>query len=108
MSGNVFISKFWIPKISGFELSYEGENAMKGRIQGSPAYLAPEVYLNQEYSKASDVYSFALLMFEILTSKSPFIELDTVDDLYEEVVMNKKIPEFEKVIPNMLNKNCCY
>lgn len=60
--GNIYVGKYWIPKISGFELSYEGENAIKERIQGSPIYLAPEVYLSHEYSKASDVYSFAYVM----------------------------------------------
>lgn len=39
---------------------------------GTWRYMAPEVALNKPYNESCDVYSFALLMWEILAMKKPF------------------------------------
>ena len=36
--------------------------------------MAPEVLEDEGYSKAADVYSFAILMHEVYTEKEPFSE----------------------------------
>jgi serine/threonine protein kinase len=42
---------------------------------GTPAYVAPEVLLNQRYGLPADVYSLAMTFYELLTGKPPFSDL---------------------------------
>lgn len=40
----------------------------------NPTWLAPEVLMNEPYSKKSDVYSFGITMFELASRELPFME----------------------------------
>ncbi len=46
--------------------------ARNGRVQGSIAYAAPELLTAQHLSPATDLYAFAVTMFEMLTGQPPF------------------------------------
>lgn len=48
-----------------------GTFRMTGEV-GSTRYTAPEVYRNEPYNTKADIYSFALLLWEILALKKPF------------------------------------
>jgi transcriptional regulator with GAF, ATPase, and Fis domain/Tfp pilus assembly protein PilF len=39
---------------------------------GTPGYAAPEIYRNQPVSTRSDLYSFGVLAYEVLTGEHPF------------------------------------
>jgi len=43
-----------------------------GSLQGTPFYAAPELIRYGEASRASDIYSFGVLVYEILGGKPPF------------------------------------
>ncbi len=97
---NIFISG----KESGYEswlidvdnLHYEGEPSS---CVGTPMYRAPEVFCGQANTLKSDVYSFAILAFELLTFGKPFdgdytdpneeddwgVESTTADDFYSKM-----------------------
>eukprot|EP00544_Gedaniella_sp_CCMP2646_P007213 CAMPEP_0202487526 /NCGR_PEP_ID=MMETSP1361-20130828/5799_1 /ASSEMBLY_ACC=CAM_ASM_000849 /TAXON_ID=210615 /ORGANISM="Staurosira complex sp., Strain CCMP2646" /LENGTH=364 /DNA_ID=CAMNT_0049116901 /DNA_START=834 /DNA_END=1928 /DNA_ORIENTATION=- len=47
-----------------------GSFQMSGKI-GTKMYMAPEVYLRQPYNTKADVYSFALLLWEVLALQRP-------------------------------------
>jgi len=53
--------------------SSTGDLNMTGRT-GSLLYMAPEVWNSEPYSKAVDVYSFAMIMFELFDGSQPFAE----------------------------------
>lgn len=42
---------------------------------GSYRFMAPEVYLNKPYGRPVDVYSFALIAFNMLEGRAPWAEL---------------------------------
>src|SRR3954453_2256451 len=44
----------------------------EGQVCGVLPYLAPEIIKKQEFSKASDIYSFAFIMWEISSGMKPF------------------------------------
>ncbi|RIA91182.1 kinase-like domain-containing protein [Glomus cerebriforme] len=39
---------------------------------GIISYMAPELFQEQKYSKASDIYSFGMIMWEFMTGRRPF------------------------------------
>ena len=44
-------------------------------------YMAPEIFLGQKYIKASDIYSFGMIMWELMTGRRPFWDRDHDTDL---------------------------
>jgi len=44
-----------------------------GSVLGTPEYMAPEQIQGEEVSPASDIYSFGVLLFEMISGRLPFI-----------------------------------
>ncbi|CAG8454729.1 10451_t:CDS:1, partial [Racocetra fulgida] len=43
-----------------------------GHIYGVLPYLAPEVLKGEQFTQAADIYSFGIIMIEILTGRRPY------------------------------------
>ena len=99
--GNVFLDKSLYPKLSGFNISkfVNNESFTKSyKLKGTPAYLAPEVYLNHEYSKLSDVYSYGLIVYEIITGEKPFDEHISPKEIKQMICDEKRRPKLTESI----------
>ena len=46
-----------------------------GKIVGTPLYMAPELLTGKPAEKQSDLWSLAVITYEILTGHHPFIDL---------------------------------
>ncbi|RHZ55103.1 hypothetical protein Glove_420g120 [Diversispora epigaea] len=57
------------------------KNRQKNTIPGVLPYIAPEVLVNGEYTKAVDVYSFAFVAYEIVTLLPPYHDVSHDKDL---------------------------
>src|ERR1043166_9839426 len=71
-SGNILYSQLdqgW--GISDFGICGPADKSPKS-IYGNLPYIAPEVITGKEYTFASDVYSVAMLMWEISSGRPPF------------------------------------
>lgn len=51
-------------------------------FEGTPAYVAPEVFRSGPISTAVDVYSFGVVLFEMLAGRCPFPEVENVYQLF--------------------------
>ena len=72
--GNVLLSyPYCYVRDLGLCISESGSSDIK-EIMGVMPYVAPELFKDGAYSKASDVYSFGILMWEISSEKKPFHE----------------------------------
>ncbi|RIA99343.1 kinase-like domain-containing protein [Glomus cerebriforme] len=58
-----------------------------GKVHGVLPYLAPEVIMKQKFSKASDIYSFGFVMWEIATGIKPFNDRAHDSELAFEICM---------------------
>src|SRR5205814_1589390 len=71
-SGNILYSQFddyWY--ISDFGFCGPADKSSKS-IYGNLPYVAPEVIAGRKYTFASDIYSIAMLMWEISSGQPPF------------------------------------
>jgi len=44
---------------------------------GTVSYMSPEIFNNVQYSEKADVYSFGMVLWEIMARKTPFGELNS-------------------------------
>ncbi|MEI4280539.1 serine/threonine-protein kinase [Klenkia terrae] len=80
--GNVFLTGDGRAKLGDFGLARVTADpglfrTSDGGVRGTPAYMAPETGLGgQEPGPAADAYAFAVLAFEVLTGRLPFLADD--------------------------------
>ncbi|KAM9480896.1 mitogen-activated protein kinase kinase kinase 10 isoform 2-T2 [Clarias gariepinus] len=75
-------------KITDFGLAREWHRTTKMSAAGTYAWMAPEVIKVSLFSKSSDVWSFGVLLWELLTGEVPYREIDALAVAYG-VAMNK-------------------
>jgi serine/threonine protein kinase len=60
------------PKIADFGLSREEDvNVTMTHHTGTPLYMAPKVFVGERYSNKADIFSFGILLYEIVTGQKP-------------------------------------
>jgi serine/threonine protein kinase len=75
---NVLIHPDLRPRVAdlGLALLCSAEKAMPSEVVGTPAYMAPEIFLGApiaaEFGTRADVYSLGCIAYEILTGRQPY------------------------------------
>uniref|UniRef100_A0AAR2KKG7 Serine/threonine-protein kinase n=1 Tax=Pygocentrus nattereri TaxID=42514 RepID=A0AAR2KKG7_PYGNA len=57
-----------------------GEKSFRRSVVGTPAYLAPEVLLNQGYNRSLDMWSVGVILYVSLSGTFPFNEDEDIND----------------------------
>lgn len=73
--GNILLDENLKPLVSDFGLSrFYSDEASKSKTGcvGTISYMAPEVMTDTKYDIKADVYSFGILMYEIITDSIPY------------------------------------
>ena len=66
-SGRVYVADFGIASATGL-----GSLTQTGTVLGTSSYLSPEQAMGERTTPASDLYSLAVVAFELLTGRRPF------------------------------------
>ncbi|PKY57997.1 kinase-like protein [Rhizophagus irregularis] len=70
-TGNILRHGSWT-MISDLGLTWSQDSVSTDELFGVLEYMAPEILSGGQYSSASDIYSFAMIMYEIASGKIPF------------------------------------
>ncbi|TRY60005.1 hypothetical protein DNTS_034660, partial [Danionella cerebrum] len=79
-------------KITDFGLAREWHRTTKMSAAGTYAWMAPEVIKLSLFSKNSDVWSFGVLLWELLTGEVPYREIDALAVAYGVAVNKLTLP----------------
>ena len=79
-------------KITDFGLAREAYKTTRMSAAGTYAWMAPEVIKSSTFSKASDVWSYGVLLWEILTGETPYKEIDALAVAYGVAVNKLTLP----------------
>jgi serine/threonine-protein kinase len=72
--GNLLINEMGAAKISDFGIARleQSHLTLMGEVLGTPYYMAPEQFDGQTADERSDVYSAAVIVYEVLAGRRPF------------------------------------
>lgn len=100
-NGKVRIFDFGLAR----ELAPEGDTSDLPRcntgIAGTLRYISPENALGQPCGLSADVYSFAILLYEVITLQVPFSDIKLVSEFKDKVIRGRHRPNL-KFVPSTL------
>lgn len=94
----VKVLDFGIAKVAGSTLS-EGKLTGTGALLGTPHYMSPEQCQGMKLDGRSDLYSFGIIVYELLSGTLPFEAENTLSMLFKHVRDNPV--DIRKVIPDL-------
>lgn len=98
------------PKIIDFGLA--GFSTPRKKV-GTPAYMAPEVFLGGQLDGRTDLYSFGVLLYKTLTRQNPFASKEVRETLMRHKnltpdppsVVNPALPKYwDRIIMRLIDK----
>lgn len=113
---NVLLTREGLPKVTDFGLARLAESSVHtrdGTVLGSPRYMSPEQAAGRPADARSDVYSFGILLYELLAGRPPF-EGDVQSVIVQQISrppspLRELVPdvpeEIERAILAMLEKD---
>lgn len=98
--GNLMLSSRGQVKIADFGIALATQDLSKkltstGEFVGTPGYLSPEVCLGKPVDQRSDIFSLGIVLFEMLSGKTPFTDESPLGLMLE--VVKADIPDVRQL-----------
>jgi serine/threonine-protein kinase len=98
--GNLMLSERGQVKIADFGIALATKDVSKkltttGEFVGTPGYLSPEVCLGKPIDQRSDIFSLGIVMFEMLSGRTPFSDESPLGLMLE--VVKAEIPDIQEL-----------
>jgi serine/threonine-protein kinase len=77
----------------------ETDLTLQGKVIGTPAYMSPEQVQGEDVDPRSDVYSLAVLTFELLTGFNPFFDTSFAKSMLKHI--HEPTPSLSKLAPDV-------
>ena len=105
-SQNVLVHHYgdeWTLKLTDFGLSRIKKETAKftNDAPGTAAWMAPELFKESVYSKASDIYAYGIVLWEMVSRETPF-KKKTTYEIMQSVCNEKERPPISPEAPSSL------
>lgn len=76
-------------------------NSKNNEWIGTPNWMAPEVLTQQEYNQSIDMWSYGMILYEMLSNTYPYQQFAewTMQDFVQHVAQEKQVPDLQLCIP---------
>ncbi|TDH73145.1 hypothetical protein CCR75_007072 [Bremia lactucae] len=111
--GNIALTDFGLSKegqlVDGAVRASQADMGMK-TICGTAEYMAPELLRHQPYGKVVDWWSYGILLFEMLTGRTPFVDRNR-RQMFKNIMQSEVIypshisPVARSLISKLLNRD---
>ena len=101
---NVLLDADGLPRLTDFgiaRLGSDSELTEHGAVMGTLAYLSPEACMGEALDERSDIWSFGVLLYEMLAGERPFATTATHTTL--QVILNDPLPNIRHIRPDIPN-----
>src|SRR6185437_15705090 len=90
--GNIMLASNGLAKITDFGIARAGEAmTITGQVVGTPNYMSPEQVLGKPLDGRSDLFSVAVILYEMVTGERPF-EGQSITTIMYKIVHETPIP----------------
>jgi serine/threonine protein kinase/Flp pilus assembly protein TadD len=100
--GNVLLADDGTPRLTDFGVARMMDSpehlTQLGSVVGTYAYLSPEACQGEELDARADIWAFGVILFEMLTGKSPFEHEQVATILYS--IINNPLPDLIALRPD--------
>ncbi|GBC08441.1 hypothetical protein RclHR1_08110001 [Rhizophagus clarus] len=104
-NGNVLMQSFHCAAITDMGLckpaNYNSSENTKDNIYGVLPYMAPEILRGQHYTKDADIYSFGIIMYEVISGLPPYHDLSHDNNLAIKICQGLR-PRFNIKVPQLI------
>ncbi|XP_065849715.1 probable serine/threonine-protein kinase SIS8 [Euphorbia lathyris] len=102
-SPNLLVDKNWVVKVCDFGLSRLKHHTFLSSksTAGTPEWMAPEVLRNEPANEKCDVYSFGVILWELVTCQIPWKGLNPMQVVGAVGFQNKRLEIPEDVDPSV-------
>ena len=101
-SSNVLLDENFKIKLSDFGLSYFMSEIPKGTVFGTYHWMAPEILNDGKYEITSDIFSYGMILWELLTGTTPYSNIFGNSIVNKESIKNyikQKFDNNEEIAP---------